>query len=68
MSITKEAQAILQTARVAEMRMAADEVAALCKPRPAVVLPRRPHAVRRRLLALLVSERRRSAKLVDLIR
>jgi hypothetical protein len=60
-------QAILQSARVADLRTAANEVAALCRPSAPVELPRK-QGDRRRLLMLLACERRRSAKLVDLIK
>jgi hypothetical protein len=61
------AQVILQSARIAELRASASSVAALCKPPPAVELPRAPRGDdhgRRRLLLLLAHERRRSARLV----
>lgn len=62
--------AILQSARIAELRDRASSVAALCKP-PAVVElpPASRHGVddRRRLLLLLAHERRRNSKLAKLI-
>jgi len=66
-------QEILQSARVAELRASADELAVLCKPPAAVALPRAPSwTASRRLfplmLALLARERRRSGKLVDLLK
>lgn len=64
--MNSRAQAILQSARIAELRFAAAEVAALCRPAVAVELPRN-HSDRRRLLMLLAHERRRNAKLVNLL-
>ena len=66
--------AILQSARIAELRDAADHAAALCKRPPPVELGPRlsssgpAHRGRRRLLLLLAAERRRSAKLAELVR
>jgi hypothetical protein len=58
---------VLQSARVAELRMAAEEISALCRRPVAVSLPRLPSSDRRRLLLLLAHERRRNARLVELI-
>ena len=57
-------QAILRSARIAELHARADEVAALCRPAATVELPRSGND-RRRLLMLLARERRRSKRLVD---
>jgi hypothetical protein len=65
--MTSLQQAILQNARVAELRANAKEVATLCKSPPAVELPRSP-TDRRRLLALLARERRRNVRLVALLK
>jgi hypothetical protein len=59
--------AILQSARIAELRTAATELATLCQRPVPVVLAHSPPASRRCLLALLVRERRRNAKLVELL-
>jgi hypothetical protein len=58
--------AILQSARIAELRDRVASVAALCKPAAVVELPGAPDD-RRRLLMLLARERRRNAGLVKLI-
>jgi hypothetical protein len=52
--------AILQSARIAELRMAAR----LVEPRPPVCLPHDPKRRNVRLLALIAAERRRNAELV----
>lgn len=65
---TPKTLAILQSARIAELRDSASAVAALCKRPAAVELPRlsRPgnDGGRRRLLLLLARERRRNAALI----
>jgi hypothetical protein len=60
-------QAILQSARIEEMRSAIMEMATLCKRPTAVELGRTQRQHRRRLLALLAQERRRNARLVESI-
>lgn len=62
--MNKQTQAIQQSARVAELRSAANEIAAMSRPAPVVALPGTHRGDRRRLLALLVHERRRSAALL----
>lgn len=61
--------AILQSARIAELRDKASSVAALCKAPAVVELPRsrRGDSDRRRLLMLLARERQRTAKLIGLL-
>lgn len=61
-----KAQTILQFARVAELRETASSVAALCRQPAVVELPRTRSGDngRRRLLMLLVRERRRNAALI----
>ena len=59
-------QAVLRGARVAELRNAAAEVTTLCRPVPVIELPRGRD--RRRLLMLLAYERRRSARLIELLK
>jgi hypothetical protein len=68
MAKSADALAILQSARVAELRTAATEVAALCRRPVPVDLPKSSSAGRRRLLLLIARERRRNAKLVELLR
>ena len=67
MAKSADVQAVLQSARVAELRTSAAQVAALCRRPVPVDLPKSSVASRRRLLLLLASERRRNAKLVELI-
>ena len=65
--MTPQAQAILQSARIAELRESATAVATLCKPPAVVELPRTRddgNSGRRRLFLLLARERRRNARLV----
>jgi hypothetical protein len=63
--VTPQTQAILQSARIAELRVAANALAAACKRPTPVILPRMSSSARdRRLLLLLARERRRSARLV----
>jgi hypothetical protein len=57
---SKHAQAILRSARIAELKTAV----ALVQPRPRVALPRDPKQRTTRLLALIAAERRRNAALV----
>jgi hypothetical protein len=59
-------RAILQSARIAELKEQAAEVARLARKPPAVELPRdaRSHY---RLLLLLARERRRNMRLVELL-
>ena len=59
------AAAILQSARVAEIKQAADELAALCRPRPAIAVRKKKL---RLLLQLLAAERARNAKLIELMK
>ena len=62
--------AILQSARIAELRDRASSVASLCRAPAAVELPRthpRDGNSGRRLLLLLARERRRNASLVKLL-
>ena len=59
--------AILQSARLAELRDRAALVADLCKPSAVVELPGGNDDRRRFLLRLLARERRRNASLVKLI-
>jgi hypothetical protein len=56
--------AIQQSARVAELRKAAE----LVKPRPRVELPRNAKQRTARLLVLIAAERRRNAELIDALR
>ncbi len=58
---------VLQAARVAELKMAAEEVARLCRPPAVVSLPSDRLSAQRRLLLLLAAERRRSARLAALL-
>lgn len=58
--MTSPTLAILQSARIHELKMAAQ----LVKPRPPVQLPRDPKQRTARLLALIAAERRRSAELL----
>jgi hypothetical protein len=60
------ASAINRAARVAELRIEANEIAALCKQRPPVIVTRLSSSARgRRLLFLLLAaERQRNAQLV----
>ena len=60
--------AILQSARIAELRTSAMEAAALCERRAPMSLPAKSSRVRRRcLLLLLMYERQRNKKLVELV-
>jgi len=60
-------QMILASARVAEMKAAAVELSAAGRPPARVALTRDLVRDRRRLLVLLAHERRRNAKLVELL-
>jgi hypothetical protein len=67
--MTPQAQSILQSARVAELRTQADTVAAATRRAPPIELSRDSgQADRRRLLLLLARERRRNAALLELLR
>ena len=68
--MTPQAQTILRAARVAELKAAASSVAALCRAPATVELPRTRdgNSGRRLLLLLLARERRRNARLVELLR
>jgi len=57
----KDAAEILRSARVAELKLAADEVARLCRQPASVPVSRRSR--HRLLVALLARERRRAAAL-----
>jgi len=60
-------QAILQSARVAEMRADAIALAVLVRPSPVLRFTRKPPrrgAEHRRFLLMLAQERRRSARLI----
>jgi hypothetical protein len=57
-------QAILQSARIAELKAAV----ALVKPRPRVELPRNAKRRNAMLLALVAAERRRSTALLEQLR
>jgi hypothetical protein len=60
-----QVQTILQSARIAELQMQANELAALVRPAPVVEIPRtRRGTDHRRLLLLLARERRRNVRLV----
>jgi hypothetical protein len=59
---------ILQSARIAELRTSVMDTAALCEQRTPVRLPSSLAARHRRLLRLLMNERRRNAKLVELVK
>lgn len=59
------ASEILRSARIAELRAAAQETSRLVRPARPVSLPRAPAAQRRRLLLMLRWERQRNAKLVE---
>jgi hypothetical protein len=63
--------AILQSARIAELRDRASLVASVCKPSAVVELSRNSRRGaaddRRRFLMLLAHERRRNSKLVELL-
>jgi hypothetical protein len=60
--------AILQSARIAELRTSAMENAALCKRRAPMTLPAKSSRARHRcLLILLKYERWRNEKLIDLV-
>ncbi len=61
-------QNILAHARVAELHSSADELAAAVRPPPRIALTREPVRDRRLLLELLAVERRRNAKLIELMR
>lgn len=58
------ADEIRQSARVADLRDDAAEVAALARRSPTVDLPLDGHGGRRRLMALLIRERRKTARLL----
>jgi hypothetical protein len=60
-------QSLLASARVADLRRDAADLAAATRP-AAVVLTRDPVRDRRRLLALLAHERARSRMLVELLK
>jgi hypothetical protein len=63
--MTPQLQTILQSARIAELRAAANALAMACKRPAPVILSRLSSSARdRRLLLLLARERRRSARLV----
>jgi hypothetical protein len=64
--MTPQVQAILQSARIAELRDTTSSVARLCRPPGAVELPRHGDGNngRRLLFLLLARERRRNARLV----
>jgi hypothetical protein len=66
--MTPQAQAILQSARVAELRTAATTIAALCKAAPVALQGLSSSARDRRLLLLLARERQRANKLLELLR
>ena len=55
---------LLASARVAEMRAQAENLAAAAQPPARVELPQDPRQARRRLLLLVARERRRSASLL----
>ena len=59
--------AIFRAARIAELKMAAQEVARLCRPPAPVSLPSDRLSAQRRLQLLLAAERRRSARLTALL-
>lgn len=61
---TPQAATLLASARVAEMRMHADELAMAARPPVRVELPRDPRQANRRLLLLIARERQRSARLL----
>jgi hypothetical protein len=65
--MTPQAQSILQSARIAELRTQADTLAAAVR-HPPIELPHDTRAARRRLLLLLARERRRNAALLELLR
>jgi hypothetical protein len=56
---------ILQAARVAELRAAAEGLAAAVKPLSPVTLPRTGRAQRRFILWLLMRDRRRSGAMIE---
>jgi len=60
------AAAILQSARVAELKQAAQELATLCQARP--VIAARKKRGTRCWLRLLAAERQRSAKLIEALK
>jgi hypothetical protein len=60
-------QSLLASARVAELKHAAAELSSATRPPARVVLTREAERDRRRLLMLLARERRRNAKLVELL-
>lgn len=62
--MTPHARAILQSARIAELRSAAE----LVQPRKPVELPRDAKQRMQRLLTLIAAERRRNAALVEQLR
>jgi hypothetical protein len=62
-----KARLILQSARIAELRDSAMEVAALCEQRAPASLPKSSSAKRRCLLQLLRLERIRNSKLVTVV-
>ena len=55
---------LMASARVAEMRAQAENLAAAARPPARVELPQDPRQARRRLLLLVARERRRSASLL----
>jgi hypothetical protein len=62
--MSSQLQTILQSARIAELKAQADELAALVRPPPVVEIARSPRGTDyRRLLLLLALERRRNARL-----
>jgi len=63
--MTPQVQAILQNARIAELRAAANALAVACKRPTPVILPRMSSSARdRRLLLLLAHERKQRARLI----
>jgi hypothetical protein len=60
-------QNILASARVAELKLAADKLAAAARPPAVVAITHDPARDRRRLLLLLAHERARNAKLLELL-
>jgi hypothetical protein len=59
--------AILQSARIAELRTSAIEIAALCKRRAPMTLPKSSRVKHRCLLLLLRHERWRNQQLIDVV-
>jgi hypothetical protein len=66
-NVRRNVLAVLQAARICELKMAVEEVAQLTRPPAAMPLPSADRSGRRRLLLLLAAERRRSARLVKLL-